>query len=77
MSSRRTIPPRRRSHPAAITAQRTTVPEGVRRLAYNGRSRTQFIKYQASVPVMYRDAFVHLYTRNIEAGLHFYKELLE
>lgn len=26
--------------------------------------------------VMYRDAFVHLYTRNIEAGLHFYKDLL-
>lgn len=26
--------------------------------------------------VMYRDAFVHLYTRNIEAALHFYKDLL-
>ncbi len=26
--------------------------------------------------VMYRDAFVHLYTRDIEAGLHFYQDLL-
>ncbi len=39
-------------------------------------SRAAFISPHCRVPVMYRDAFVNLYTNDIEAGLRFYRDLL-
>ena len=40
------------------------------------RNRIEFISFHCQLPIVYKDAFVHLYTHDIEAGLRFYKGLL-